>query len=58
MVSAKLKQMKGTIPRNELSAIMLMTVVAFIVRKAFGDRVGEIIYVHHGLYHCTVLGAQ
>ena len=45
MVSAKSKLMKGTIPRNELSAIMLMTEVAFIVKKAFGDRVGEIIYI-------------
>ena len=45
MVFAKSKLMKGTIPRNELSAIILMTEVAFNVRKAFGDRVGEIIYV-------------
>ena len=45
MVSAKSKLMKGTIPRNELSAIMLMTEVAFIVKKAFGDSIGEIIYI-------------
>ena len=45
MVSAKSKLVKGTIPRNELSAIMLMTEVAFIVNKAFGDSVGEITYI-------------
>ena len=45
MVSAKSKLMKGTIPRNKLSAIMLMTEVAFIVKKAFGESIGEIIYI-------------
>ena len=34
MVSAKSKLMKGTIPRNELSAIMLMTEVAFIIKES------------------------
>ena len=45
LMSAKSKLMKGTIPRNELSAILLMTDVAFIVKKALGDSVEEIIYV-------------
>ena len=45
MISTKSKLMKATIPRNELSAIMLMTEVAFIVKKAFGKKVGEIIYI-------------
>ena len=37
--------MKGTVPRNELSAIMLMTEVAFITKKTLGDRVEDIIFV-------------
>ena len=45
LMSAKSKLMKGTIPRNELSAILLMTEVAFIVKKALGDSVEEVIYV-------------
>ena len=44
MVAAKSKLMDATIPRNELSAIMLMTELAFIVKRAIGDRVTEIIY--------------
>ena len=35
----------ATIPRNELSAILLCTELAFLVKKALGDRVGEIIYI-------------
>ena len=45
LMSAKSKIMKGTIPLNELSAIMLMTEVAFIVKKALGDRVDDVIYI-------------
>ena len=45
LMSAKSKLMKGTIPRNELSAIMLMTEIAFIVKKSLGDRVESVIYV-------------
>ena len=45
LITAKSKLMKGTIPRNELSAIMLMTEVAFIAKKSLGDRVGDIIFV-------------
>ena len=44
MVTAKSKLMDATIPRNELSAIMLMTELAFIVKRAVGDRVTEILY--------------
>jgi hypothetical protein len=44
MVASKSKLMDATIPRNELSAIMLMTELAFIVKRAIGDRVTEIIY--------------
>ena len=43
--TAKSKLMKGTVPRNELFAIMLMTEVAFITKKTLGDRVGDIIFV-------------
>ena len=39
MVSAKSNLMKGTIPRNKLSGIMLITKVALLVKKALGDRV-------------------
>lgn len=44
MVAAKSKLLDATIPRNELSAIMLMTELAFIVKRAIGDRVTEIVY--------------
>ena len=45
LMSAKSKLMKRTIPHNKLSAIMLITEVAFIVKKALGDRVDSVIYV-------------
>ena len=45
LITAKSKLMKGTIPRNELSAIMSMTEVALIAKKSLGDRVGDIIFV-------------
>jgi hypothetical protein len=45
MVASKSKLMTATVPRNELSAIMLMTELAFIVKRAIGDRVNEIIYL-------------
>ena len=32
-------------PRNELTAIMLMTELAYIVKRAIGPRVKEVIYV-------------
>ena len=45
LLASKSKMMDATIPRNELSAILLCTELAFLVKKALGDRVGEIIYV-------------
>ena len=36
--------MDATIPRNELSGILLCTKLAFLVKQAFGDLVDEIIY--------------
>ena len=36
--------MDATIPRNELSAILLCTELAFLVKRALGDLVEEIIY--------------
>ena len=36
--------MDATIPRNELSAILLCTELTFLVKRAFGDLVDEIIY--------------
>ena len=45
LVAAKSKMMKYTVPRNELSAILLATELAFLVKKALGERVGEILYV-------------
>ena len=45
LVAAKSRMMKYTIPRNELSAILLATELAFLVKKALGDRVDEIIYI-------------
>ena len=44
MVASKSKLLDATVPRNELSAIMLMTELAFIVKRAIGDRVTEIVY--------------
>lgn len=44
LVASKSKIMSGTVPRNELSAIMLMTELAFIVKRALGDRVQEMLY--------------
>ena len=45
LMVAKSKLMKGTVPRNELSAILLMTELAFIVKKSLGEQVDKIIYV-------------
>ena len=45
LVAAKSKLMKYTIPRNELSAILLATELAFLVKKALGDKIQDIIYV-------------
>ena len=45
LLAAKSKMMKGTVPRNELSAILLCAELAFMVKAALGQDVGEIIYV-------------
>ena len=37
--------MKETIPRNELSAILLCAELAFMVKSALTSEVGEVIYV-------------
>ena len=37
--------MAETIPKNELSAILLCAELAFMVKIALGDQIGEIIYV-------------
>ena len=44
MLAAKSKLMDATVPRNELTAIMHMAELAFIVKRAIGDRVESIIY--------------
>ena len=45
LLAAKSKMMKETIPRNELSAILLCAELAFMVKSALGSEVGEIIYI-------------
>ena len=45
LIAAKSKLLSATIPRNELSAIMLMTELGYIVKKALGNKVDEIIYI-------------
>ena len=45
LITTKSKLLNGIIPRNELSAIMLMTEVAFIAYKSLGNRVDDIIFV-------------
>ena len=44
LLTAKSKMMDMSIPRNELSAILIMTELAFLVKKALGDMVYEILY--------------
>lgn len=44
MLTSKSRLIKSTIPRNELTAIMHMAELAFIVKRALGDKVEEIIY--------------
>ena len=41
----KSKLMKGTVLRNELCAIVLMTELAYIVKRSLGSKVGEVIYL-------------
>ena len=44
LMASRSKLTKATIPRNELTAIMLMTELAYIVKRALGSRVKEVIY--------------
>ena len=45
LLTSKSKLMNATIPRNELSAIMLMTEIAFITCKSLDNLVTEVLYV-------------
>ena len=45
LIADRSKLTKATIPRKELTAIMLMTEIAFIVKRALGSRVKEVIYI-------------
>ncbi len=45
LLAAKSKLMKETIPRNELSAILLCAELAFMVKSSLGSKVGEVIYL-------------
>ena len=45
LLCSKSKLMKGTVPRNELSAILLMTELAYIVKRSLGSKIGDIIYL-------------
>ena len=44
ILASKSKLMDATIPRNELSAILLCTKLAFLVKQALGDLVDKIMY--------------
>ena len=44
VLASKSKLTDATISRNELSAILLCTELAFLVKRALGDLVDEIIY--------------
>ena len=45
LLASKSRILDGTVPRNELSAIMLMTELAFAIKKAASDAVEEVIYL-------------
>ena len=45
LLAAKSKIMKQTVPRNELSAILLCAELAFMIKSALGSDVEEIIYI-------------
>ena len=44
LLTAKSKLLDGSIPRNELSAILIMAELAFLVKKALGSMVTEVLY--------------
>ena len=43
-MASKSKLMKATVPRNELSAIMLGTELKYLVAKSMGSRVEDVIF--------------
>jgi hypothetical protein len=45
LLTAKSKLMSATVPRNELSAILLMTEMAYIVSKALEGMITQILYI-------------
>ena len=45
LLCSKSRLMKGTVPRNELSAILLMAELAYIVKRSLGNKVREVIYL-------------
>ena len=45
MLVAKSKLMNETIPRNELSALLLLTELMFVAKRAIGTRVQELLYL-------------
>ena len=45
LLCARSKMLKGTIPRNELSAILLMAELAYVAKKSLGEQVTEVIYL-------------
>ena len=45
MLVAKSKLMHDTIPRNELSALLLLTELMFVAKRAIGTRVQELLYL-------------
>ena len=45
LLASRSKLMNATIPRNELSAIMLMAELAFVVKKSLGSKIEKIIYL-------------
>ena len=53
ILASKSKLMDVTIPRNELSAILLCTELAFLVKRALGNLVDQIIYCTD--YNCIKL---
>ena len=44
LLTSKSKLMNGSIPRNELSAVLLMAELAFLIKKALGAMVTEVLY--------------
>ena len=45
LLTAKSRLLDATVPRNELTAVMLMADLAFRTKRVLGEAVGEIIYV-------------